>query len=159
VLFNIPYVQSALAKRATTYVNETYKTAISVKEIDLSHFPNVNLKDIVIKDHHDYPFIRAKHLKTSLLNWKKILDNELLLDAVFIDGLYFELKTYKNEEEQNLTIFTDKFEDTIPKEKNHKDFILTTDEVITVTPGPPTGVEFSRGHNHYNDYLIYSLRK
>ena len=127
MLFNIPYVQSALAKRATTYVNETYKTAISVKEIDLSHFPNVNLKDIVIKDHHDYPFIRAKHLKTSLLNWKKILDNELLLDAVFIDGLYFELKTYKNEEEQNLTIFTDKFEDTIPKEKNHKDFILTTD--------------------------------
>jgi len=126
-VLKIPAVQSNLAQRATQYINKTYHTEIRVDKIDLTAFPDVNLNGIVIKDHHNYPFIKAKQLKTSLLNWKKIIDNELLLDDASIDGLDFVLKTYKGEEEQNIIIFSDKFDSHQPKTKDHKDFILTTD--------------------------------
>ena len=125
-VLKIPSVQSNLAQRATKYLNKTYHTSIHVEKIDLTSFPYVNLNGIVINDHQDYPFIKAKQLKTSLLNWKKIIDNELLLDDVYIDSLDFVLKTYKGEEEQNILIFSDKFNSKKPKEKGHKDFFLTT---------------------------------
>ncbi len=130
-ILRIPSVQSNLAQRATKYLNSTYHTSISVKKIDLSKFPNVDLNGIVINDHHNFPFIKAKQLTTSLLNWKKIIDNELLLDDVAIDGLDFVLKTYKGEQEQNVIVFSDKFNSNKPKTKDHKDFILTTD-LITI---------------------------
>ena len=120
-------MQSNLAQRATKYLNETYNTSINVNKIDLTAFPDVDLKGIVINDHHDFPFIKAKKLTTSLLNWKKVLKNELLLDDVNINGLDFVLKTYKGEEEQNIIIFSDRFSSSKPKPKNHKSFILTTD--------------------------------
>jgi len=127
ILLKIPSVQSNLAQRATKYLNKTYHTSIHVAKIDLTAFPNVDLNGIVINDHHNFPFIKAKQLTTSLLNWKKIIDNELLLDNVAIDKLDFVLKTYKGENEQNIIIFSDKFNSNKPRTKDHKNFILTTD--------------------------------
>ena len=127
ILLKIPAVQSDLAQRATKYINNTYKTSIHIKKIDLTSFPDVNLNDVVINDHHDFPFIKAKQIKTSLLNWKKIIDNELLLDHITINQLDFILKTYKDEEKQNIIVFADKFDKNKPNTENHKSFILTTD--------------------------------
>ena len=68
ILLKIPSVQSNLAQRATKYLNKTYNTQITVDKIDLTAFPDVDLNGIVINDHHDFPFIKAKQLTTSLLN-------------------------------------------------------------------------------------------
>ena len=129
IVLKIPSVQSNLAQRATSYVNKTYKVSIHVEKIDLTSFPNVLLNNIVINDHHDFPFIKAKQLKTSLLDWYKITDNELLLDHVLADGVDFVLKTYKDEKHQNIVIFADKFHRKKPRKKAHKDFVLTTDKI------------------------------
>ena len=102
-------MQSNLAQRATKYLNKTYNTSINIKKIGLSNFPNVDLNNVVINDHHGYPFIKVQQIKTSFLNWKKILDNELLLGNISIDGLDFNLKTYKGESDQNIIVFIDKF--------------------------------------------------
>lgn len=129
VLLKIPSIQSNLAQRATKLINKTYNTTINIEKVDLSNFPKVNLNNVVIKDHHDYPFIKAKSIKTSLLDWKKIINNELLLDKIAIEGLDFVLKTYKGEEQQNVIIFMDKFDDGTPKPENHKSFILTSKSI------------------------------
>lgn len=122
-------MQSNLAQRATKYLNKTYNTSINIKKIGLSNFPNVDLNNVVINDHHGYPFIKVQQIKTSFLNWKKILDNELLLGNISIDGLDFNLKTYKGESDQNIIVFIDKFNNEKPKSKNHKSFILTSEQI------------------------------
>lgn len=129
LLLKIPSVQSNLAQRATKYLSKKYNTSIVVKEIDLSNFTNIQLKRIVIKDHHDYPFITVKNITTSLLNSKKILDNELELADITLSGLNFVLKTYKGEVHQNIVIFSDKFKSKKKQKTVKKDFLLTANHI------------------------------
>jgi len=129
LLLKIPSVQSNLAQRATKYLSKKYHTSIVVKKIDLSNFTHIQLKEIVIKDHHDFPFITVKSLKTSVLNSKKILDNELELADINLDGLDFILKRYKGEKSQNAIIFADKFKSKKKRKTIKKDFLLTTNRI------------------------------
>jgi hypothetical protein len=131
VLLSIPSVQSYLAQRATKYLNKKYDTNIVIKKIDISNLRDIKLKEVVILDHHDFPFIKAKVLTTSLLNSKKILDNELELGDITIDGLDFILKTYKGERKDNILVFSDKFNTgkKPKKKKKSKPFLLTATSI------------------------------
>ncbi|MCF6351009.1 MAG: translocation/assembly module TamB [Flavobacteriaceae bacterium] len=96
-----------------------------IDQVDLSNLAAIKLKGIVIKDHHDYPFIIVKNLETSILNYKNILDNKLELGQITLNGLDFVLKTYKNENQDNTNIFIAKFN----TKKIKKPFLLTASKL------------------------------
>lgn len=123
-----PSVRSYLAQEGTKYINKKYNTNIVINEIDLSNLKDIKLKDVVIKDHHNYPFIQVENLQTSLLNVKKVLDNELIFGTINLNGLNFLLKTYKDEDKDNVNVFADKF-NTKKEKTSTKPFILIADKV------------------------------
>lgn len=126
IVLKIPSVQNNLAQRATQYINKKYNTSIVIDKIDLANLGDIKLKGIVIKDHHNYPFIKIVNLQTSLLNYKKIIDNELLLGDINLYGLDFALKTYKGENQDNISIFSDRFDSG---KKSKKPFLLTANKI------------------------------
>ena len=128
-ILSIPSVQNYLALKATDYINKRYQTKIIVNKIDISNLKDVKLLGVEIKDHHDYPFIRAKKIQTSILNVKKILDNKLEFGDIHINTLDFVLKTYKGEKEQNITVFTNKFETKHDPNDPYVPFILTSKHI------------------------------
>ena len=79
----------------------------------------------MIKDHKDFDFIIVDKLTTSLLNWEKLRNNELELGKINLNGLNLVLKTYKGENQQNISIFTDKFK----KKESKKDLLLTSSNI------------------------------
>jgi hypothetical protein len=130
IVLSIPSVQNNLAQKATKYINKKYETQIYIDKIDVSNIKDIKLKGVVIKDHHDFPFIKVSKIRTSVLNLKKIIDNKLLLGDIELTKLDFVLKTYKGESEQNITVFSDKFD---LKEENNEPyipFILTSKKIV-----------------------------
>lgn len=128
-LLSLPIVQSNLAKQATNWLNKEYNTNIVVKRVDLSWLGSVQLKEIEIRDHHKDTLIFVKNLSTSLLNAKRILENSVNLGEASLSGAYFNMRTYKGEENDNMSIFIDSFEDGKPRDSLSNPFVLKSDKI------------------------------
>lgn len=102
---------------------------MKVQKVDFSFLGNVQLKGVEIRDHHNDTLIFVENLRTSLTNAKKILDNNVLLESIYLDGVDFYMKTYKGEEDDNMAIFIDSFDDGKPKDSLTNPFILKTSNV------------------------------
>ena len=110
VLFSLPVVQTSIAKIITNRINKKYETNIVVEKVDLSYLGNIKLKQVKINDHHNDSLIYIDKLSTSLFNYKNLVDNKLEFDEIELDGVHFYLTTYKDEKNDNLSIFVEKFD-------------------------------------------------
>ncbi|MBL4605936.1 MAG: translocation/assembly module TamB domain-containing protein, partial [Flavobacteriaceae bacterium] len=131
IIFSIPAVQTRLAKIITNSINEDYGTDLVIKKVDLSLLGTLTLKGIEIRDHHKDTLIFIDRIRTSLLNVKRILDNKVELKSTSFKGIYVYMKTYKDEDNDNLSIFVDKFEDDNPRDSTlaYTPFELNTSNV------------------------------
>ncbi|CAA0256362.1 conserved hypothetical protein [Tenacibaculum maritimum] len=129
LLLSTPFVQTKLGKIATERINKDFETNIVVKKLDLSLLGSVRLKEIQIRDHHQDTLIFVNKLTTSLLNVKKILDNKLNLGDASLSDVYFYMKTYKNEDNDNMSIFLDRFEDEESIDSLDTPFILRSKNI------------------------------
>ncbi len=127
LVFSIPFVQTRLAKMATDKLNATYNTNIHINKIDLSYLGNVKIKGVTINDHHNDSLIYVDKLSTSIFSYRNILNNNLELGDVEADGLYLIMKTYKGEDNDNLSIFADKFSTDTTRSENP--FLLTATQM------------------------------
>ncbi|MCF6347995.1 MAG: translocation/assembly module TamB [Flavobacteriaceae bacterium] len=127
-LFTLPVVQTSIAKIVTNKINKKYDTNIVVKKVDLSYLGNIKLKKIEINDHHNDTLIYIDKLTTSIFEYKSILDNKLEFGEIELDGVYFYMKKYKGEDNDNLSIFVDKF-DNKKTNPDSPSFLLTSSKV------------------------------
>ena len=129
ILLSTSYVQTKLAKYATTTINEDFGNDLLIQKVDLSFLGTVQLKGIEIRDHHQDTLIFVKKLSTSLLNVKKILDGDVKLKSISIEDAHFHMKTYKDEQDDNLTVFIDSFDSDFSKDSLRTPFVLETSNI------------------------------
>ncbi len=129
ILLSIPAIQTKLGNYATQKLNEDFDTHISVEKIDLSFLGNVQLKGVQIKDHHQDTLIFVNKLSTSILNAKKVLESEVNLGSISIDGAYVYMKTYKGETDDSMSVFVDGFGESKPKDSLATPFTLRSSNV------------------------------
>jgi len=100
---------------------------MGIDEVQLTIFGGVKLKKVIILDHHKDTLIYVKRLNTSILGAKKMLDGDLVFSDIALDGVLFDLKTYKKEKKTNLDYFIDAFgtSDT----PSTKPFLLTATSI------------------------------
>ena len=125
VLLSIPAIQTALGSYATGKINDVYGTDIKIEKAGLQFNGDVELKSILIKDHFEAPMISVSELNTSVLNFAKMVNNELVFGDIDLYNLFFHIKTYKGESDTNLDIFVDKFDKQNPKKYVAK-FLLSS---------------------------------
>lgn len=85
-----------------------------VEKVDLSFLGNVNLKGITVKDHQKDSLIYVNSLITSVFNYQDVLNNKLELSEADVSGVIVNMTTHKGEEDDNLSIFIDRFDDGKP---------------------------------------------
>ena len=112
----------------TSRINKQYNTNIVVKKVDLSYLGNIKLKRIEINDHHKDTLIYIDKLTTSIFNYKNILDTRLEFDEIDLQDVYLYMKTYKDEKNDNLSIFVEKFDKDSVK-SNAPPFLLTSSKI------------------------------
>lgn len=128
LLFSLPPVQTSLAKLVTNRVNNDFGTDLVIKRVDLSFLGSVSLKGIQIRDHHKDTLIFVDKLSTSLINAKRILDNKVELGSISLQGVNFHLTTYPKEQDDNLSVFIDSFEEE-PEDSTSSGFVLKTSNI------------------------------
>ncbi|MDP5092016.1 MAG: translocation/assembly module TamB [Polaribacter sp.] len=129
IIFSIPFVQTKIGAYFTEKINEDFGTNIVIEKVDFSFIGNVNLKGVKIKDHHQDTLIFVSKLRTSVINFKRILDNQVNLKSISLDGVDFHLKTYKGETNDNLSIFIELFDDGKPRDSLTPPFILKSSNI------------------------------
>ncbi len=110
IILSIPSVQTYIAKKVTKNINEDFGTNIQIDRIGLNWKGEVDIRDLYIEDHHQDTLIYVETLQTSLLSAKRLVEGNLDFGYADLLNTKFYLKTYSGETDDNLTVFTDKFE-------------------------------------------------
>jgi hypothetical protein len=125
MILSIPAIQTKLGHYATNKINEDFGINLNIERVDFSFLGSVQLKGVQIRDHYKDTLIFAKNVSTSILNAKRFLDNEVNLKSISLDGVNFKMKTYKGEEDDNMSIFIASFDTEKPNDSLNP-FILRT---------------------------------
>ncbi|HLV40056.1 translocation/assembly module TamB domain-containing protein [Xanthomarina sp.] len=128
LLLSIPSIQTYLGKKVTARLNNDFGTNINIGKIGLQLNGEVELKEILIRDYQKDTLFAAKELNTSILSFKNIMNSKLVFGDIGLDGLIFNLKTYKGEVETNLDIFVAKFDEDNPTDEK-SNFLLSSSDV------------------------------
>jgi hypothetical protein len=161
IALSLPVVQTSIAKRVMTTVNEDFGTDITIDEVAISLFGGVKFKNVLIRDHHQDTLIYAGRIKTSILDGKKLLDGDLIFSDLHLDEVLFNLKTYKKEKLTNIDVFINAFGQGKPSKKH---FLLTAKEA-QITKGHfiltdenrvvPKDVDFTQLNIQLSDFKLY----
>lgn len=126
IILNIPSVKEKIAQKALSFLNDKFKTEISVQRIEVDYLGNIILHDAMVKDHHQHEFIQIKELKAyantiSLLKnilIKKV--NDIEIDQITLNKPIVQVITYKGENTDNFNKFITKFKSDEPSNKDFK---------------------------------------
>ncbi|GAA4281805.1 translocation/assembly module TamB domain-containing protein [Gaetbulibacter aestuarii] len=128
LVLSIPPVQTALGNYATKRLNEDFGTNINIDKIGMQLNGDVQIKKIYIEDFKQDTLIAIDELNTSIISLKKIFNNKLTFGDIDIQGLVFNIRTYKGYKDTNLDVFVAKFEDDNPR-KEKSDFLMSSSDV------------------------------
>ena len=161
IALTLPFVQTKIAQYFTNSLNKDFGTDIAIDGVAISVFGGIKFKDVLIRDHHKDTLIYSKRIATTILEGKKLLDGDLIFDGLALDGLLFNLKTYKNEKDSNLDKFIEAFETGKPSTRKfllkanklqiYNGHFILTDE----NREHPKDVDFTKLNASVTDFMIF----
>ena len=130
IILSLPGVQTRLARYATETLNNEFGTNINVDRLRISLISwDTALKDVYVEDYKQDTLIYIRELSTSILSVRNLINGKLQFGDIDIEGLLFNLKTYKGENDNNLGIFVDKLDDKKPRDPNTPPFYFSSSDV------------------------------
>ncbi|PKP44760.1 MAG: N-acetyl-gamma-glutamyl-phosphate reductase [Bacteroidetes bacterium HGW-Bacteroidetes-13] len=124
IVLSIPAVQTYIAKKVTTSVNEKYGTNIKIEKVDLSFLGSIALKEVYIEDYQKDTLIYVKKLNTSLRSAARLMRGEFLFGKVTLEDFVFNMRIYKDNSLSNLDVFVEKL-DSGPTNPSDKPFYMS----------------------------------
>ncbi|SEN99975.1 Family of unknown function [Flavobacterium sp. CF108] len=164
ITLSLPVVQTKIAKYITETLNTDFKTNISVDKVAINIFGGVKLKKVLILDHHKKTMIYSDIITTDILSIKRLIDGDLLFGDIRLTGLIFNLKTYKNEDENNINKFIKLFETKEEKKQSGKHFLFTAKNayitngnfsVVDENKRTPQFLDFKKLNAYISDFKLY----
>lgn len=109
IIFSIPSVQTYVANKVTKNLNETYGTDINIERLGLNWKGEVDIREVYIADHHKDTLIYAQQLQTNIVSLRNLIKGDLGFGNIDLQKAKLYVKTYKDEEYDNLYLFSEKF--------------------------------------------------
>ncbi len=142
LILSIPAVQTSIGKYATKRINNDFKTNINIEKVGLQINGDVELKGVLIRDYKLDTLISATEINTSILNFKNLYNGNLVFGDIDLDGLIFNIVTYKGETDTNLDVFVARFDEDTPT-TDPSDFLLSSSDV-TITNGTFRLIDYNK---------------
>ena len=161
IALSLPVVQTKIAHYATDKLNKEYGTNINIDEVAVTFFGGVKLKKVLILDHHNDTLIFSERIKTSVLDFKQLVDGQLFFGDLRLDSFYLQIINYKGEKETNLDKFVAAFDDG---KKASGKFLMTSKNIyltksrfamLDYNRANPKDVDFTKLEAHLKDFKIH----
>jgi hypothetical protein len=114
------WVQTYLAKRATSYLSQELHAKVEIGAVDIVLFAHIDLKDVYIEDPEKQPVLALKHLYLGLDKFK-LLQNKLLINELRLYGGKIHLARAAKDGHYNFAFLEDYFGSDTPS-KSSSDF-------------------------------------
>ena len=156
----MPFVQTKIAHYATDKINKDYGTQINIEEVAITFFGGVKLKKVLVLDHHNDTLIYSNRIKTSILDFKKLINGQLIFGDLSLDNFYLQIKNYKGEKETSLDKFIAAFDDG---KKASGKFLMKSKNIylsesrfvmLDYNRANPKDVDFTKLKAHLKDFQI-----
>ncbi|MEG0698176.1 MAG: hypothetical protein RR447_13660, partial [Algoriella sp.] len=140
IAIQIPAIQTKIAHFALEKLNKSLNTKMNVKSVDIDFFGRIHLYGVTIKDDHNYDFLKAKDLQTTINVWTLlpgIKKDHIDLSEVKLVQPEIRVITYKNDSVSNFVKFVNGFSSDKPKDpkkifKLDGDFLIEDGKVSIV---------------------------
>jgi hypothetical protein len=130
LILSMPAVQTKMAKYAMESINNEFGTNIQIDQVSLSLFNlNAGIKGIYVEDYKKDTLAYINKLTTSVLNIRNMVNGKMEFGDIEVDGLFFNLKTYKGESDTNLDVFVAKLDDGKPRPPGTPPFFMSSDQI------------------------------
>ena len=133
-LLQIEFVQNVALKTTTRYVSNELKTTVTFDHISLDFFDKLVLENFYAEDFHGDTLLYSKALTINLnTNIFKLLQKELKVDDLTLEGAKFFMTRYPNERKDDFMQLLDRLAGNTPKEQEQsakspsKPFFLDVD--------------------------------
>ena len=130
IVFSIPAVQTSVARKITNSLRESKDVDISIGKVGITYGGKLDLRDVLIRDHHEDTLIYSQKVSTSLTSFKSLLNNNPTLGSTNARNLQFNLKIFEGEDRDNLNIFLNKLKEE--KKKKAGSFLMTIDDLEVI---------------------------
>ncbi|MFD2518573.1 translocation/assembly module TamB domain-containing protein [Salinimicrobium flavum] len=127
IVFSIPAVQTSIANKITKSLKESKDVDIKIGRVGITYGGKLDLRDVLVLDHHMDTLIFSQKINTSLTSLTSIYNNNPTLGNTTATNLLLDMKIYEGEENDNLNILLNKLKKQ--KKTESSPFILTIDEV------------------------------
>ncbi|MGY5352717.1 translocation/assembly module TamB domain-containing protein [Wenyingzhuangia sp. IMCC45533] len=109
--------QKIIADNIFDYLNEKYKVSLEVQQFKITAFGEFEMLGLLVRDHHLDTLVYAKKAEGIIFDLHKIKNKEISIEKVKISDAWVNDKTYAQENESSLTVFSNSFK---PKKKSNK---------------------------------------
>lgn len=130
IVFSIPAVQTSVARKVTKSLKESKDVDISVGRVGITYSGKVDLRDVLIKDHHEDTLIFSQKVVTSLGSFTSLINNNPTLGNTTARNLQFDLKIYEGEDRDNLNILLNKLKSK--KKKKSSSFLMSVEDLEVI---------------------------
>jgi len=118
IFFSSSVVQTYLANKLTNIINEKFDAGIHINRLGLNWKGELDVRDIYIKDHYQDTLIYSKRLVTNILSINNLVQGNLDFGTIKLEEPKFYLKTYEGEQDDNVSVFANKFVSKTSKKEN-----------------------------------------
>ena len=124
VVLSIPKVQSSLAQSLTEKINNDFGVDVSIKRLGLNWKGVLDLRGVLILDHHQDTLIQAAKISTNLLSLKDLEANRWAFGRLSLDEALLRIITYTDEKRHSLDHFLAQFPPSEVTEPEQDPFVL-----------------------------------
>ncbi len=130
IALSTSFVQTKIAQYVTQTLNTDFGVDINIGKAKINIFGGVKLGDVLIRDHHKKTMIYSKIITTTILDVNQLIQGDLYFSDIKLEGLLFNLTTYKNENDTNIDVFIKSFEDDKPSSGKHTTFVADKAAIV-----------------------------
>ncbi|MBH1959153.1 MAG: translocation/assembly module TamB [Flavobacteriia bacterium] len=137
IVVSLPATKNWAAQKVIAKLNADMKSQMSFKSVDINYFGDIHIHEVAIKDHKNFPFLKAKELYADS-NWFNIISNSrnLQFQSLSLEKMDLKVITYKGDSIANFIRFVDLFNTPAPTVKREpfqlKSRIFITDSKISI---------------------------
>ena len=118
VIVSLPATKNWAAQKVISKLNEDLNSKMSFESVDVNYFGDIHIHKVAVKDHQNFPFLKAKELYADS-DWFSIISNSrnLQFQSLSLDELDLKVITYKGDSISNFIRFVDLFNGPEPTVK------------------------------------------
>ena len=109
IVLSIPSVQSSLAQSLTKKINKDFGVDVRIKRLGLNWKGAIDLREVLILDHHQDTLIHASKMSTNILSLTDIEAGRWAFGRLSLEDALLRIITYKEEPIHSLDHFLAQF--------------------------------------------------